>query len=187
MTVKMSNVPQQKRTGDLVMGAASNSAFDPTDFLDSFDGLQLDDSFHSNETLMTEEMFEKAQKCDDWELLSDVASVLSFATTNATCTYADIAKRTDIQRSNRAVLPKERSHVRVAVPKRQTKKETREKDGDVILSMRNGLVMDDYFCMEGVKCARGGKTALMFKGNSKTSKQMKKRMHTVKKTRFPNH
>lgn len=178
MTVDMNNTPQEG-TVDLVTTGAANFTFDHTDFLDSFDELQLDDSFHSSKALTNEEASEKAHSSDDWELLSDVASVLSLATTNATCTYADITKRTD----DLTDLPKERSQVRVVVPNRPTKMEATEKDGGAILSMRNCLVMDDHFCMEGVKCARGGKTALMFKGNSKTSKQRKKQMRTVRKQR----
>ena len=154
-----------------------------TYFLDAFDEVQLEYTLAN--TGVAEEEVGKQHSGDEWELISEVASVKSFGTT-ATMTYADIVKHIALSWSGQDGSSNGKSKVGITYPRSQTKErgifgnQAKDDDGN---NRTDVPAFDDYFCMEGVKGARGGKTALMFKGNPRTDKQQKKEKRATTKKR----
>ena len=99
---------------------------------------------------------------DSWEIVSDIASVLSLDGLQFAGSYAEITKLPP----HLPVTVSTEAQAKKSVQwKRSPKKETPEKD--------DSGEFDALFVMEGVKGARGGKATLMFKGNPRTPKPRK--------------
>ena len=100
---------------------------------------------------------------DSWEVVSDVASVLSF--TSVAETYAEVTKSHSpctAANSNSEHSPR-KAPARVYPASLRKEKERENEASD----------FDAHFIMDGVKGARGGKLSLMFKGNPRTQKTHK--------------
>jgi hypothetical protein len=103
---------------------------------------------------------------DRWELLSNVSEVISIDA--VATTYADVAKSGTESRGQAPSPPgtsAARTRPLMGVEKAAVLTSPKTIDSE----------FDAYFVMEGVKCAKGGRISLMFKGNPKTQKQWRAR------------